>query len=210
MHRPGKLGNIHQEYVKYAYIYIYTLSVLAHACCLQCGRPSAHSVSSCFNRIMGQLGMEGSGVGLMIQQLLLAATAGDRAAWFCMLWRCTGAPCPVLYSCLRFTWISLRIKRICRVLEHRGAGCHLNTDQQRGGFHWECVHLWSWFVDTCCFCIRLVFFYNCLIIATHSTMKSLNKGSESYTSLEISSTKFWLIGPGPMDLMSPKHSRAWV
>jgi len=29
---------------------------------------------------MGQLGMEGSGVGLMIQQLLLAATAGDRAA----------------------------------------------------------------------------------------------------------------------------------
>jgi len=37
-------------------------------------------VSSCFNRIMGQLGMEGSGVGLMIQQLLLAAAAGDRAA----------------------------------------------------------------------------------------------------------------------------------
>jgi len=29
---------------------------------------------------MGQLGMEGSGVGLMIQQLLLAAAAGDRAA----------------------------------------------------------------------------------------------------------------------------------
>jgi len=33
----------------------------------------------------------------------------------------------------------------------------------------------------------------CLNIATHSPTKSLRKGSESYTSVEISSAKSWLI-----------------
>ena len=36
-----------------------------------------HSLSSCLNRIRGQLGIEGCGISLMIHQLLLAAAAGD-------------------------------------------------------------------------------------------------------------------------------------
>ena len=76
-----------------------------------------------------------------------------------------------------------------------GQGGCVNTDQQTEAWCWGCLHLWSWYVNTCCFCIRLVICHSCLIIATHSPRlaKSLGKGSVSCTSMEISSTKSWLI-----------------